>query len=393
MANDVFANGREVACKAGSGETISAFPDVCFTPPENPATPPGVPVPYPDFGYDKDTTNGSRSVKISDEEVLLKNISYYKQLDGDEAGNTAKKGMISSTKDGEIYFCSWTMNVKYEGKNIVRHIDIATHNHACSPANNSIPMIRTDRMALINSVEHCDKEISKIKEMCGDPIDENKAKCPDPTAVETAKQEHAAAVAMPRGDARRKKSMAAAIAKVHAAHEKYAEEINNNDCTRALKCALVPYDKGTKGACCPHSTPDHLVPAAQFGPDRGKNHPNYKASKAPCMCATGGAQTATHGLLGRGRTSYMEKNNIKVNSHKKVWTVADSCACGADSASEVTDCTKECIEAQLKKGHEDMDVDLNEKISTRKETVKRDLTPFENKLLGPPVGQVGFPSG
>lgn len=40
MANEVFANGREIACKAGSGKTIAAFPDTCFTPPENPATPP-----------------------------------------------------------------------------------------------------------------------------------------------------------------------------------------------------------------------------------------------------------------------------------------------------------------------------------------------------------------
>ena len=42
MGNDVFANGREVSCKKADGKSICAFPDVCFTPPENPATPPGV---------------------------------------------------------------------------------------------------------------------------------------------------------------------------------------------------------------------------------------------------------------------------------------------------------------------------------------------------------------
>jgi hypothetical protein len=35
MANEVYANGREVACKAAAGKSICAFPDVCMTPPEN----------------------------------------------------------------------------------------------------------------------------------------------------------------------------------------------------------------------------------------------------------------------------------------------------------------------------------------------------------------------
>ncbi len=65
MANDVFANGREVSCKKADGKSICAFPDVCMTPPENPATPPGVPVPYPNTGMAKDMTSGSKKVKIS----------------------------------------------------------------------------------------------------------------------------------------------------------------------------------------------------------------------------------------------------------------------------------------------------------------------------------------
>ena len=62
MADDVFANTREITCQAGSSKSIAAFPDVCMTPPENPATPPGVPVPYPNFGMASDTTEGSKSV-------------------------------------------------------------------------------------------------------------------------------------------------------------------------------------------------------------------------------------------------------------------------------------------------------------------------------------------
>jgi hypothetical protein len=86
----------------------------------------------------------------------------------------------------------------------------------------------------------------------------------------------------------------------------------------------------------------------------------------------------------------MKKNGIPVNSHAKSWTVADSCKCGSTSASEVSGCSQACLEAQLKQGHEDMEVDLNEKISTRKETVSRDLSDIQNRL-SPPIEQVSLP--
>lgn len=391
MANNVFANGREISCKKADGKTICAFPDVCMTPPTSPATPMGVPVPYPNTGFAKDTTKGSKSVKISGKEIIKKNVSYYKTSYGDEAGcaTPAKKGIITGTIKGKVYFKSWSMDVKVEGKNAVRHLDMTTHNHKSEIGNESIPWPHIDSMDLINTVEDCDKDKNKIKEECGDPIDKNKASCPSPKALDAAKSEHAIACAMPKGS-KRNKAKAAATVNVHAAHEDYAIAINNNSCTNALKCALTTYDKGNKGACCPHQTPDHLVPASQFGAYRGKNHDNYKANKAPCMCVTGGAQTATHGLLGRGRTSYMEENDILVNSYAKSWSVEESCTCGADSASKVTNCSKKCLESQLKKGHEDMGVDLNEKVSTRKETVKRDLSEFEERL-GPPVTSTNNP--
>ena len=128
MANKVFANGREIACKAAKGKTICALPDVCFTPPENPATPPGVPVPYPNTGMASDTTSGSKSVKISGKEVGIKNKSYFKRSMGDEAGCAAKKGVITSKNMGKVYFKSWSMDVKIEGKNVCRMGDQLFHN-------------------------------------------------------------------------------------------------------------------------------------------------------------------------------------------------------------------------------------------------------------------------
>jgi hypothetical protein len=32
MSNEVYANMMEVSCKAASGKSICAFPDVCWTP-------------------------------------------------------------------------------------------------------------------------------------------------------------------------------------------------------------------------------------------------------------------------------------------------------------------------------------------------------------------------
>lgn len=141
--NDVFANGMGIAGKAGSGQSPAAFPDVCFTPPENPATPPGVPVPYPNTGTESDTTEGSRTVVIHDQEVMLKNKSYYKQSMGDEAGCAAKKGVVSSVNRGKVYFVAWSMDVQFEGANVDRHLDLTTHNHNPTPNTPPFPDLST----------------------------------------------------------------------------------------------------------------------------------------------------------------------------------------------------------------------------------------------------------
>lgn len=135
MGNNVFANGREISCKAADGKAIAAFPDVCFTPPQTPATPPGVPIPYPNTAFAKDTSKGSKTVKISNKETMLKNKSFFKTSTGDEAGSAPKKGIMTSKIKGKAYFTSWSMDVKFEGKNVVRHLDMTTHNHGSFPSN------------------------------------------------------------------------------------------------------------------------------------------------------------------------------------------------------------------------------------------------------------------
>jgi hypothetical protein len=154
MSNQVFANNMEVSCKKAAGKSICAFPDVCMTPPQTPATPPGVPIPYPNTGMASDTANGSSSVKISGREVMLKNKSYFKKSTGDEAGCAPLKGVISHKNIGKVYFTAWSMDVRVEGENVVRTMDLTTHNHASVPGNTT-PWPYIDDMAALEGDGPC----------------------------------------------------------------------------------------------------------------------------------------------------------------------------------------------------------------------------------------------
>ena len=140
MSCDVYANGDEIACKAGGGKVIAAFPDVCLTPPPPPAGP--IPVPYANTSFSRDMKNGSVTVKIGGKEVMLKDQSYYNTSPlGDEAATKALgAGVITHVITGKTYFSSWSMDVKFEGKNVDRHTDITTSNHASPLGNAGTPM-------------------------------------------------------------------------------------------------------------------------------------------------------------------------------------------------------------------------------------------------------------
>jgi hypothetical protein len=89
----------------------------------------------------KDTTGGSKKVKISGQEVLLKNKSHFKKSVGNEAGCATKKGIMTSKTTGKVYFAAWSMDVKVEGKNVVRHLDLTTHNHGSNPNTATWPYV------------------------------------------------------------------------------------------------------------------------------------------------------------------------------------------------------------------------------------------------------------
>lgn len=348
MANEVYANGMELACKAGQGKSICAFPDVCFTPPENPATPPGIPIPYPNTGMASDTTDGSKTVQISGKEVMLKNKSYFKKSTGDEAGCAAKKGVITSTNTGKVYFNAWSMDVKFEGENVVRNLDLTTHNHASIPGNTPTwPYL--DGMSMSDPGHPCVDDQMKEMSACQDfePYGDKGSPCPPDEKPAT-----------------------------YEAAADYADNIAANECLAARRCQLVPYEpSGKQPSCCPGQTGHHLVEASSFY-DRSRSDSNriaikgtekYEPAKAPCICAEGTNNNhGTHGIIhtyqstaapnpGNGKLTLSNGQMLDVGGKDDCLTnygnSRDQAAEAVTKAFPESACNEECIKKQLDAYH------------------------------------------
>lgn len=160
----VFANGLEISGKAVDAKTIAAMPDVCFTPPENPATPPGVPVPYPSFGMASDTEDGTGTVFIGGKTVNVKNKSYLSKTSGTEAGCAAKKGAVTSNNTGKSYFHKWSNDVKFDGEPVIRNSDLASHNHSSPGANIGLhPHLAGTNVAADARFQTCQEAAAQIE--------------------------------------------------------------------------------------------------------------------------------------------------------------------------------------------------------------------------------------
>ncbi len=73
---------------------------------------------------------------ISGEETMLKDQSMFKKSTGDEAATKSLgMGVVTHTIQGEASFMAWSMDVKFEGANVPRNLDIMLHNEMSSPAN------------------------------------------------------------------------------------------------------------------------------------------------------------------------------------------------------------------------------------------------------------------
>lgn len=326
MSNQVYANNMEVSCKAADGKSICAFPDVCMTPPQTPATPPGVPIPYPNTGMASDTSDGSTSVKVSKQEIMLKNKSGFKKSTGDEAGAAPTKGLMTHKNIGKMYFNSWSINVIIEGENVARNLDIMTHNHASMPGN-SPPWPYIDAMAPYEKTM-CEKNIQNEKKACGyDKKSRTYTKTPEQCCNDTA-------------------------------------------CQMARKCMLAPYEKSGSPNCCseppPKQTAHHLIEAHSFYEPNGRRtksllpqFKNYDGDLAPCVCATGdrffgGEHGDLHSVQGIRENSARLKAKATGRDPDYAWTYGQAKQAGKDAHAATfpdSGCNPDCIGAQLDAYH------------------------------------------
>ena len=195
-----------------------------------------------------------------------------------------------------MYFISWSMDVKFEGENVVRHLDMTTHNHA-SPITNTCPWPYRDTISAFGDPPECTKETQRVRKAC-----KNSGLVYD---LKTNKQ---------------------------GVWETSYRGVNcTRRCKKAMKCILVPKKDDKKKCCRPTTTRHHLIEDnwVKFNP----NFPWYKSNRekdgfkqsiakknlspgdrtvedAPCICADNihkkkGNHTRSHNVQGARAESYL----------------------------------------------------------------------------------------
>jgi hypothetical protein len=304
MGCEVYANGMTIACKVADGKTIAAMPDVCLSPPTPPAGP--VPIPYPNTAMASDTTKGSKTVQIGGQEVMLKNKSTFKKSTGDEAATkTLGMGVVSHQIQGEVNFCAWSMDVKFEGENVPRNLDLTLHNEMCSPANTP-PWIYMDKVAVPPPDHPCEKDIKKAQ-----------TDCKGSTTNQVGSREHRICD-------------------------------TEGKCAKAMECILVPKSKDKEMCCSPDNTGDHLIEDHWVRPG-GNPMPDFKEipslyGGAPTMCVNRSRYEGKHGIAHgtRGIQEDTVRGKKFPYSQARAWAVE-----AHKDANPNAKCSEGCIESQL----------------------------------------------
>ncbi len=121
MGVTVIVNNLTAVHKGSMGTATAAAPDVCKTP--SPSGP--IPMPYPNMAMSSDLAMGTITVEIEGQSVAVKD-SMFAMSTGDEAGVAG--GVVSGIIKGAAKFVNYSMDVKFEGKNVARLGDPMTMN-------------------------------------------------------------------------------------------------------------------------------------------------------------------------------------------------------------------------------------------------------------------------
>jgi hypothetical protein len=261
---------------------------------------------------------------------MLKDSSYFKKSTGDEAGAATKKGFINSQNTGKVYFAAWSMDVKVEGENVVRHLDTTTHNHG-SGANAPAPWPFMSKAAMSNPNHPCVKsgDVKKVQEACPKP----------------AKSKARGGVAGPADN-------------------------TSAACCSARKCMLVPYRPKSRCSGCKGKTGHHPVPVAELSDPRKKGQtrgdarfPEYSAGKGPAICVTGkdhDSRTASGLLMEHGRVgAEFTKNRNDAIGDAETYEFREGSEAAAQAVADTTGCDKACIKRQLDDAHRGMGINAD----------------------------------
>ncbi len=311
MSATVFANGMSIACKVSSGKTTAAMPDVCLSPPPSPAGP--IPIPYPNTSSASDTDKGSTTVSIGGEPVMLKDRSIFKTSTGNEAATkNLGMGVVTHKIQGEAAFVAWSMDVKFQGENVPRHMDLMGHNEACNPSQTP-PW----------------------------PFMESMAKGDDPCAADKDRESRA------------------------CGGMSEAEACTDEKCQSARGCKLMPHRTNGKSNCCPPKKSHHLVEVHCFAPanKRWRRLPGfegYRQNNSPTVCVVGERGDGQHGVMHAVQqqleAAYGARNGLFTPpswpAGVSKWTYAEARDAGVIAHSFCfPHCRSECIAAQLDAYH------------------------------------------
>jgi hypothetical protein len=168
MPATASVNNMTVVHKGSTGIS-QAFPDVCKTP--APPAPP-IPIPYPNIAMSSDTADGSTTVTFDGNPIML-STSKYAMSTGDEPGSLF--GVMSNKNKGSANPQSWSMDVKVDGKNVFRQLDLMLHNGGSKPTNtppgpNAQPPLPPGAPKKDKERKVVDVQWSHTKLKCGDLV-------------------------------------------------------------------------------------------------------------------------------------------------------------------------------------------------------------------------------
>lgn len=126
MSTNTIVNGQTVVHKESDG-VLTTSPDVCLTPMGSAV----VPIPYVNVARSVDTSNGSQTVTVDGNPIMLKD-SVFSTSTGDEPGTAG--GVTSGVNKGMAKFVNFSNNVFVEGRPVCRRMDPMISNLS-SPGN------------------------------------------------------------------------------------------------------------------------------------------------------------------------------------------------------------------------------------------------------------------